>query len=190
MQTQTSPRKIISYALIVFAAAALLLLFRHQHRKTTARPDNQEPPPAQSNPGPAHVAPGTDSPATSPQPGKLTLAGTAVKQTRNGLAATIRFSAGPATQPESLSLIVRLPRTGNARILDLASDDSVKYSGIGKRVSEDGKFAIFQGTPEPLSSAQFLLEVSGPTTADIRGTCGIEPFQLGIQPTGTEIHRQ
>ena len=54
-------------------------------------------------------------------------------------------------------------------------------------MSEDGKFAIFQGTPAETGEVAFDLTVSGASTADVRGTCGIHPFKLELAPGGANV---
>jgi hypothetical protein len=142
--------------------------------------DAQEP-----RPGAAALQPKAHPPA--PEPNRLALAGAEVNPIPNGLVTTMRFSASKAGPLGILALVIRLPRDGDATILDLAPVGSTTYADVAKRVSEDGKFAVFQGTMGEATDAQFALSVSGPATADVRGTCGIEPFQLDIQPTGAKI---
>jgi len=122
-----------------------------------------------------------------PEPNRLTLEGTEVNTTSEGLVTTLRFSPSKTDPLGVLALVIRLPRDGDASILDLAPVGSTAYSDVSHRVSEDGKFAIFQGTLGESTDVEFALSVSGSATADIRGTCGIEAFQLDIQSTGASV---
>ncbi len=117
----------------------------------------------------------------------LQLAGTHVVPVPDGLKVTLRFTA---TTPDPLgvvAVVVRLPRDGDARILDLGQAGGDVMGKLFKRVSEDGKFVVFQGTAEAVSALEFGLTVSGPVTADVRGTCGIGPLSLGITAQGAEV---
>lgn len=123
-------------------------------------------------------------PTPDPAQNRLALAGTEVKPISGGLVATMLFNPSNTDPLGVVAVVVRIPKTSTARILDLAPADSTAYADIGKRVSGDGKFAIFQGTPITVNALKFGLSVSRPETADVRGTCGIGPFKLEIKPSG------
>lgn len=117
----------------------------------------------------------------------LKLAGTHVVPVPEGLKATMRFTPTTTEPLGVVAVVVRLPRDGEARILDLGQAGGDAMSKLFKRVSEDGKFVVFQGTAEAISALEFGLTISGPATADIRGTCGIGPLSLNITAQGAVV---
>lgn len=122
--------------------------------------------------------------AQAPAGKGLVLAGTHVAPVEGGLQTTMQFNP-TTTEPIGLvAIVVRLPADGDSRILNLTPSGSMKYSGVAQRVSEDGKFAVFQGTPDEVAAIEFALSVSGPAVADVRGTTGIGAFDLQVGPTG------
>ncbi|MFH0909304.1 MAG: hypothetical protein V1929_11120 [bacterium] len=125
--------------------------------------------------------------APAPRAGGLTLAGTHVAPVEGGLSTTMQFNP-TTTKPIGLvAIVVRLPADGDSKILDLVPVGSMKFKDVAGRVSEDGKFAVFQGTPESVAALEFALSVSGPAVADVRGTTGIGAFSLRVGPTGAEV---
>lgn len=152
----------------------------------------KNPSSSRAEPGPLAVAPAqAQTPeAVAPQPeahppaverNRLALAGTEVTSTQGGLIATMRFSPSKTGPLGIVALAVRMPRNSTAKILDIGPVGSAVYDDSSKEVSADGKFAFFQGTLGDEKEVQLFLSVSGPTTASVRGTCGITPFELAIQ---------
>jgi hypothetical protein len=92
----------------------------------------------------------------------------------------MRFRATTTDPLGNVTMVVRLPRGGACRILDLNPTDSAALGSAMKRISDDGTFAVFQGTADRMDAVEFALSVSGAVTADVRGTCGIGPFDLAI----------
>lgn len=134
-------------------------------------------------PGPAPAPGRVMTPAgMAPAPGTtgLVLARTRVASDADGLCATIRFHATTEDPLGIVAVVVRLPRDGTSRILDLGPAGDAAFESAMKRVSDDGKFAVFQGTAARMDAVEFALTVSAATTADVRGTCGIGPFDLAI----------
>jgi hypothetical protein len=125
--------------------------------------------------------------APAPRSSGLALAGTRVAPIEGGLRATMQFNPTTSEPLGIVAVVVRLPRNSESRIIGLEPADSAKYSDVSKRIAEDGKFAIFQGTLESVSSIELALSVSGEVTADVRGTCGIGPFDLSVGPSGTSV---
>ena len=122
--------------------------------------------------------------APAPAAKGLVLAGTHATPIAGGLRASMRFNP-TTTEPIGLvTVVVRVPKAGDARILDIEPLGNMVYGDVAKRVSEDGKFAIYQGTPQSVSALEFGLSVSGDTVADVRGTAGIGPFDLTINGSG------
>ena len=137
---------------------------------------------ASANPAPPPEA------MTGAAPVRLTLAGTEAEQVQTGLAATIRFKPDRTGPLGELALVVRVRPNGDAKILGLKPGESTMYTNITGGVSENGSIAVFQGIPqEGIEDIRFSLSVSGPATADVRGTCGIEPFQLKIGTEGLSV---
>ena len=124
----------------------------------------------------------------APEANKLVLAGTEVQAIPGGLAATLKYTTSKAGPLGQVGLAVRLSRNVEARILDLAPVGPATYSDDSKTVSEDGKFAFFQGTLGEETNVQFTLSVSEPATVEIRGARGVGVLKLDIQPTAATVH--
>jgi hypothetical protein len=151
-------------------------------------PAREAPSPVQEQAAkPSPVAPMVATPTgLAPQPRStgLSLAGTHAAPVEGGLRATMRFNPTTTEPLGVVALVARLPRNSDARILDLNPAGSMNFSDVAKRVSEDGKFAFFQGTAASAEAIEFALSVSGAAVADVRGTCGIGPLDLRIDPAG------
>jgi hypothetical protein len=100
----------------------------------------------------------------------LILKEASVKAVADGLVATMSFSASSNTPLELLAIVVRLPKTSDVRILNFEPTVPDNYNNVQKRVSENGKFAIFMGNMKDPSASGFNLALSGAETAEIRGT--------------------
>ena len=133
------------------------------------------------------------TPATRPEPVEepetMALQTPSVSETASGLVA--RLVLEPTTQetPDLVALVVRIPNSSNAQILNFSPTKETAYSNVRARVDESGKFAIFQGTPTGLKTLEFNLSVSAPVTATVRGSKGIKPFEIDIK-AGTPNVRQ
>ena len=114
----------------------------------------------------------------------LTLYGTHVVPVPGGLKATMRFTPTTKEALGVVAVVVRLPRDSDARIIDLGQSGGAPMDRLFKRISDDGKFVVFQGTAEVVGAMELALSVSGPATADVRGTCGIGPFSLKVTESG------
>lgn len=119
----------------------------------------------------------------------LILKDTRVKAVADGLVASMKFSQSSNTPLEKLVIVVRLPKTSDARILNLEPDPLSNYANVQKRISENGKFAIFMANVRDPNAISYNLALSGPETADVRGTCGIEPFALTVNSSGTTVQQ-
>ncbi len=117
----------------------------------------------------------------------LILKDTSVKTVADGLVASMKFSQSSNTPLEKFAVVVRLPKTSDARILNLEPDALSNYDNVQKRISENGKFAIFMANVRDPKAISYNLALSGPETADVRGTCGIEPFALTVDASGTTV---
>lgn len=124
--------------------------------------------------------PRMSTPAT--ERNRLKLTGVDVKPGPKGLIATLRFDAVKTGPLGTLALAVRLPRGTDSKILDLDAFGSAVFDDFSKTVSEDGKFAFFQGEMGNQTNAQIALSVSGSGTAYVTGSCGIESFEVPLQP--------
>ncbi len=116
----------------------------------------------------------------------LALSGTHVVPVEGGLKVSMRFNPTIAQPMGLVAIVVRLPVDGPSRILDLQPQGASKFADVSARVAENGKFAVFQGTPEAVEALEFALSVSEPTVADVRGTTGIGEFDLAISATGAK----
>ncbi len=124
--------------------------------------------------------------AKSVEKPKLVAGAATVKKTDHGLVAAIPIST-TTTQPIGQVVVVAfLPPGSDGKILDLSPAGDTAFTGIDKRLSENGLFAAFQGTAQHITNLSFHLSVSQPVTATIKGNCGIEPFEIdfrkGISP--------
>lgn len=127
--------------------------------------------------------------AFAPRSDGLILAGAHAAPSTNGIRATMRFTATTEDALGIIAVVVRLPRDGEARIVDLAPMGEAQFSDVSRRVSPDGKFAVYQGTAGKLRALDIALTVSGETVADVRGTCGVGPLTLAVSPGGAEIKK-
>lgn len=117
----------------------------------------------------------------------LILKDTSVKAVADGLVASMNFSQSSNTPLERFVIVVRLPKISSARILNLEPDTLSNYENVQKRISENGKFAIFMANVRDPNRVSYNLALSGPETADVRGTCGIEPFALSVDSSGATV---
>ena len=125
--------------------------------------------------------------APPPRTSGLVLADTQVKPFADGLRATLRFTPTTTEPLGIIDFVVRLPRDADSKILGLDPSDPTRYADVAQRVSEDGKFAIFHGVLADADTVEFILSVSGETTADVRGTTGMGPFDLVIRSGGATV---
>ncbi len=126
----------------------------------------------------------------APDVNKLILSPTnlTAKPVEGGIAATLDFNANKAGPLGLVALAIRIPKESSARIFDLTPVIGIeKYTDSTKEISGDGKFAFFQGTLVEDTDVQFTLSVTEPVTALVRGTRGIGPLLLNVQPNGATI---
>jgi hypothetical protein len=112
-----------------------------------------------------------------------------ISQTPDGLLARIHFQSTLSEPPGLLALVVRIPRGSEAVIQGFNPVDETAYTDVNFRINESGKFAIFQGNPIHLNALEFNLTVSAPVTATIRGTEGIQPFEIDIDPSNPSVRK-
>lgn len=212
----TKPTRIALLRGITVAGIAilLLLLWRQQSLLARLQSNNQElqkqnlalldnslaPQPAAPTttiapaavPAPTKQKVVTTSPVPHHAPAdqnRLIYSGTDVQQTATGLVATIRFKPSK-TGPLGLVLMsVRLPSNIDATIQSIQPVGSAKYEEGESNVSENGRFAVFQGTLGDEKDIAIALGVSGAAQAFIKGSCGIPSMQLNIQPTNAVASR-
>jgi hypothetical protein len=111
-----------------------------------------------------------------------------VKETPAGLTARLEFQPDAAQGPlDMVALVVRIPSGSDVRIVAFGPVDEGDYSDIRTRVAQEGKFAIFQGTPDALKKLRFDLTVSGPVTATVRGSKGIRAFEITVDPANAVV---
>lgn len=126
-------------------------------------------------------------PDASPEPNVLALSAVSSKKDATGFTATMEFKPTTTNALADVWVVVRLPRNSGVSVLDIGPADSTQYTNTGKRVAEEGKFAIFQGRPLTVKPLKFSVSVSGPVTASVRGTCGINRFNLEISDAGAKV---
>ncbi len=135
----------------------------------------------------ALAVPATPLPPSAPEPKQLVWGGAEVTPISGGLLATLQFKPTKTGPLGDLFLAVEVPPTTAVKILDLKSVGATPMAHSRQRVLRDGKFAIFQGKPGDGNVIKLGVSVSGPVTVDVRGSCGITPFQLDIAPTGATV---
>jgi len=114
---------------------------------------------------------------------KLVAGNTTVEETERGPVASFQFRPTTTDPLGPVIVVAFLPPSSDAKILDLSPTRGTAYSKIDKRISENGWFAAFQGTPQDMTDLSFHLSVSKPVVATIKGNCGIEPFEIDLRPS-------
>lgn len=105
----------------------------------------------------------------------------------DGLVATMKFNTPSNAPLGEFALVVRLPKRSDAKILNLEPADPSFYEGGATQVYPNKKFAIFRGISRTTGNIAFNLALSGPETADIRGTSGMKPFLLKVDSSSATI---
>jgi len=105
---------------------------------------------------------------------------TSIATVGGGHRAVLKFDPTISGPMGVIAVVVRLPVAGASRIVDLTPGGNMKYSDLASRISEDGKFAFFQISAELIEDFEVGLTVTEPVTADVRGTCGIGPYDVKI----------
>lgn len=123
------------------------------------------------------------------EPEMLALKTPAVSETSSGLVARLVFEPTTREPLDLVALVVRIPNSSNAQILEFSPTKEAKYANVKARVDQSGKFAIFQGTPTGLKTLNFNLSVSAPVTATVRGSKGIKPFEIDIKAGNSNVRK-
>jgi hypothetical protein len=118
----------------------------------------------------------------APEKNRLLYVGTEINQTSNGLVAIMRFKPNKTGPLGLVAMSVRLANSSETTIQTIAPVGPANYEDSDSTVSEGGRFAFFQGTLGDEKEVQIALGVSGSAQAFIKGSCGINAFQLDIQP--------
>lgn len=217
MSTQTSSRTILLRS-ITTAGIVLLLILLWKQQADLARlkahyaqlqeqhlgllnQSLQPQPVAISNATPAPaLTPGSSFLATGvveslphpppPEINRLVYTGTEVNQTATGLVATLRFKASKKGPLGLVGMSVRLPGSTEAALQSIRPAGSASYEESESTVSENGRFAFFQGTAGDESEVQIALGISSPARVYIKGNRGIGFFLLDIQPTNATAIKQ
>jgi len=114
---------------------------------------------------------------------RLIFTGTDVYQTSTGLVAVIRFKPSKTGPLGLVAMSVRMPHESDAMIQTIQPVGSAKYDEGESSVSENGRFAFFQGTLGDEKDVAIALGISGSARVFVKGSCGITAMQLDIQPT-------
>lgn len=146
-----------------------------------AEPIAASPEVAESTAAPAPVAPVL--PAPTP---RIDLENSALTVTDNGLRATLTFKPENDLPLGEMFVVVRLPE-GEGRITDIQLAEPGAYKDYYNRISEDGRFAAFRAQAGSMSEVKLWVEVSGAAVLDMRGTCGVGPFDLSVTPEGVSV---
>lgn len=147
------------------------------------------PPAPPSEPVPPESTPAIDAHAPQPEKNRLVLSGVDVSQTTNGLVAIMKFKPSKSGPLGLVAMSVRLPPNLNSTIQSLKPLGPAQYTESESTVSEDGRFAFFQGTLGDEPDVQIALGVSSAALAFVKGSCGIGGFQLNIQPTNSPAQK-
>lgn len=203
MSTTTPSRTIFLRVISLLGVALLLLLLWKQNTELTRlKTENSlqatRPPPAP--PTPIEPTPTTQAPAVTPaalpahtapaEKNRLMYTGTEVNQTSTGLVAILHFKASKKGPLGMVGMSVRLPNNTEAMLQSIKPVGAASYEESESTVSENGRFAFFQGTAGDESDVQIALGVSSPAQAFIKGSCGIGFFMLDIQPTNATAIKQ
>ena len=124
-----------------------------------------------------------------PEPETLLLRSPSVTKASDGLAVRLTFDSSTAEMPDLVALVVRIPNSSGALITDLGPVAGSEFSNVKGRIDASGKFAVFQGTPNELEVLDFQLMVTAPVTATVRGSKGIRPFEIEIDPDGATTRK-
>lgn len=116
----------------------------------------------------------------APRQDGLQLAGVTAEATADGTLAQLSFKPTIQDALGLVAIVVRIPVDGDGRIVSLAPGPDSKFTEVATRVSEDGKFAVYQGQAGQMKSLDFRLQVSGSAVADVRGTTGIGAMKLRV----------
>lgn len=210
MNTNTPTRIIFLRGITLVGIALLLLLLWKQQAELARLKDNNrqlqeqnmgllnnslQPQPVSAGAAPAEPLPttGSTTPAVAgPTPVKhpaaternrLVFTGTEVTQTTNGLIAIMRFKPMKTGPLGLVAMSIRLPNNIDATIQSIKPVGLAQYEDSDSTVSENGRFAFFQGTLGDEKEVEIALGVSGSAQAIIKGSCGIPAMQLDIQST-------
>lgn len=136
-------------------------------------------------PGDTEEAQAPPEPEPDASPDLLALGEITVEpQTGSRLAATLHFKQTADRLHEPFILVVRIATGAYAEIVSLAPSADKAYSDSSRRVAENGKFAVFQGTPVTGEPLEMVLSLSAPGTVSIHASNGLPPFSVDIQPGG------
>jgi len=149
---------------------------------SSSQPQQVPPPPAA--PSKHNVIKTSPIPHPSPtDKNRLVYSGTVVVQNTTGLVATLHFKSTKTGPLGLLLMSVRMPNDIDAAIQTIQPAGSANYEENESSVSENGRFATFQGILGDEKDVAIALGVSGPTRVFVKGSCGIPAIQLDIQPT-------
>ena len=217
MSTQTSSRTILLRGLIAAFIVLLLILLWKQQADLARLKEHyaqlqeqhlgllnnslQPQPVAASNatptplptPGSPTRTMGVEEPLPHPPPpdiNRLIYTGTEVNQTATGLVATLRFKASKKGPLGLVGMSVKLPGPTDAVLQSIKPVGAASYEEGESTVSENGRFAFFQGTARDESDVQIALGVSSPARVYIKGNRGIGFFLLDIQSTNATAIKQ
>ena len=101
--------------------------------------------------------------------------------TSNGVVSTGEGVKSTKPRMGLVAMSVRIPSDVDATIQSLTPVNTTLFSDSEITVSENGRFAFFQGTAENPNDVEIALSVSSAVRAFIKGTAGINAMQLDIQ---------
>lgn len=111
-----------------------------------------------------------------------------VEQIDGGLLVHLQFDVGTDVElPDQITLVVRIPPSGTARIQSLNAADT--ESGIGSIVNDSGSLGMIQCSPAKVNPLTFDLIVTQPVKALVRGSEGIIDFEIDITPDGCTVRK-
>ena len=118
----------------------------------------------------------------------LELGDVEVESQADRLVTTLHFNPTTAEPLGVFALVVRLPKGSESRIVGLEPAGAAPFTNVSFRIAENGLFAVYHADPTGVMPLAFNLAVSGPASATVRGTCGLEPFEVDIRPDGAAVN--
>ncbi len=161
-----------------------------QPQKTGTSPSTGATGPSSQSPTQSVTSTATTTTPAQPEKNLLAYTGTEVHQTATGLVAIMRFKPLKTGPLGLVAMSIRMPIKSKAQIQSLAPVESDQYTNSQATVSENGQFAFFEGTWGEARDVAIALAVSASAHVFIKGTCGINAFQLDIQPTNATAIKQ
>lgn len=136
---------------------------------------------------PPSEEPTVTSPAPPPLAPKLALRQSTVSPAPDGgLRATLVFQSEVPVPLGEFFVVTRIG-PGDTRIRDLACGNAESYKDMARRVSDNGRFAAVRAMAGVMEDVEVQLELSGPGVVDLRGACGLGPFDVNVSTDSVSV---